>query len=967
MRRIRQQFFSKKWMSSAVLLLTVFLTAIFPAQAQAPITYDGANVLIIIDQSGSMGGHAACLNRDVTENDPEDLRFQAGQYVAAWLSTFGYYASPETPIRVAALYFGNGNPGITPTLIQMDWTQVGDSSRGEAQFAIQNADLKSLLSTEVFGERDLCNTNFQEAFNRAKEMFDSLPVEAKSNKINAIIVLTDGYPCAPERPEWINRDCVAVADQKTHLDNLHHFAQTAFPSPSYQLYVVALDNNSDVSRRYWPINSEEWYAITGEARATAVGTPTAIAPQILRFLREITEPLNSTMIEIPDITLDVQTGEAKFDVPPFLSFMRINIFRDKNTPIVIHVTDTNGKELIPGTAIEGGVGVETTDLESYVPTWLITSGSAEVIAPGEWTVKVPEPINRDNVEVRIEQSFIKSNFDNLGSTQYYEWSAIPLTPNLTLGTKADSIGFTPTKYPGYTLAVTASIQKASEAAVPIKIDMIQVGDSYEGSFTPDSAGTYNISLCGTARYSDGSLYLAPPGFPPSRCGDEVNSFNPLVSSPVSFTVLPVNKEIRLDERFASTSTWYSDVPGKVYLDVTDAAGIRIPNLGASGLTVNGILTNTTTGVDEAPFPMNFQTDPTARESFVGEFKAPAAGQYTLRVEVRSANSDVPVFTRGGWALNITPVRQVEMKVLLPSGEAQIDSDISIPVLSSNPLTLQVAAISVDTGQPVDIGRLSEPSSPISNPISASLDDNNNSPNQLELTSTDGMNFSHINDYGLGNYAFTFTGPILDTAKCGCAYASPTAQTATIQVNRILPGWIWMAAAIAVATVIAIGFIIYVIAMLRKPDTFPMMGELAFYSQDTSIGQEPTWIRTENLTTRGKNSIKLKGKNIPLPTSSQVETMEISNSGIEGWAKEGRVNISYKVKGSSIPNNVTVSPDTSASGQPETWVTLYGITDGAVIYKVIIENVPGATGSSTTDVYGQADEYTYQSRSTEVGY
>jgi len=236
---------------------------------------------------------------------------------------------------------------------------------------------------------------------------------------------------------------------------------------------------------------------------------------------------------------------------------------------------------------------------------------------------------------------------------------------------------------------------------------------------------------------------------------------------------------------------------------------------------------------------------------------------------------------------------------------------------------------------------------------------------VALTSGDGANFIHANDYGLGSYAFTFNGPSLDTAQCGCAYASPAAQSASIQVNRVLPGWIWGVLAALVFGVLVLVAFIYVVSVMRQPDKFPMRGELVFHRQDLSISGEPSPIHTQNLTTGRKSTLRLKGKNIPLPTNTKLEWMEISNSGIEGWAEEGRVNISYKVKGSSIPNNVTVSPATSGAEQPDIWVTLHGLDEGGtVLYKVTIENVPG--GSGETQIYGDTDEYIYKSRQTDVG-
>lgn len=935
--RLLQLFFA--------LALFMFFNQTASAQSDAP--YTGADVVVIVDQSGSMGGYANCLARSVARNDPEGLRFQAAQHAATWLANFGYYATSDAEINVAAIYFGNYQRGSGETaaaITRVGWTKVGDRSKGLAAYNQQNADLEGLLSQETYGSRDMCNTNFQAAFDEAQKLFDTAPTPEEGRHVRAIILLTDGYPCAPERPEWTNNDCASQQDQITHLTNLRDFTRNAFPSPDYEIYVVALDNGTTP---FWPANEDLWQGIvnrdSNDRNATAVDTPDAILPEFHTILRDITDRISTGLVRVEPPLVN---GVAEFQVLPYLSYMFINVYKTSTEPITIEVTNSLGQPIRAGDA-----GVETTATGETIQSWIIQASQTLIIQPGTWKVTTPPDVLPENVRVNIEQGYINANITP-SAEPYYEWMKIDYTPELLLRASGTDFPLALSNYPSqYSLRITPRIQRVGGDTLALP-DLTRTGDSFSGSFTPLLAGDYTIALCGIAQ-KDGVDIPTPVGTLGTSCGAG-NVFTPLntIERPTTLTVLPINKSVRLDEAFAATSTWFKDAPGKVYFDITDpATGQWVPNI--TGIKVRGTLIQAATG-GQTTVEFIHQPDPvSSRASFIGEFKAASDGQHLLRVEVVELKSDgsegATLYTHPDWPLNIQPVRQLELRVIAPEHQGQTVQSDFINIFSPEPLKLSVAVVDAQTNEAVEIGKYL--TTPIEKPISGGYTrDGVDTPTTLDLTSPDNIFFTYQEGFGVGNYAFTFSLPAnaVETTRCGCALVNPSVS---IQVVRGISSaiWGWVAAGVGLlALVIGIAF---AIARSLKGDDNPMTGDLMIDAYDTN--NIPVNSRTIALTPRKKNKIVLKArdKDFPFPKNLNIRSLTITNNGFPEWASEGRVNVIFD---DGIAKQMTVDPNTS-QGDYRDWVALLTDNNGVTYYVRIIgefsqNNGDTELGDGTTEIY-----------------
>ncbi|MEM6284561.1 MAG: VWA domain-containing protein, partial [Chloroflexota bacterium] len=85
------------------LLLALGLCALLlrPATAQTN-TYQGIDLLFLVDQSGSMGG----VESGAAATDPLALRFEAVQYALTTLSEYRRVVPSDTTLRMAVVNFG---------------------------------------------------------------------------------------------------------------------------------------------------------------------------------------------------------------------------------------------------------------------------------------------------------------------------------------------------------------------------------------------------------------------------------------------------------------------------------------------------------------------------------------------------------------------------------------------------------------------------------------------------------------------------------------------------------------------------------------------------------------------------------------------------------------------------------------------------------------------------------------------
>jgi hypothetical protein len=893
-------------------------------------TYVGIDVLLLIDQSGSMRGYANCLSGPTAlpATDPEKLRFELAKEVANWLSAFRFSASPETPVRLAVIYFGDAaSPNGTPTLLRMDWTEVGNFAPGQlASQQKQIADIQQLLSAESYGNRDMCNTDFLSAFDHAQDMFDGLDPNPTGPTLRSIIVVTDGAPCAPWRQPWRNtevlpnRGCGDLGNEETHLRTLQSNVNSVFPSPSYRTYLLALDANN----QFWSRNQGLWEAITTPDNATKVDQAEQLTLSVIQILRDLTSQLNTNLIQLPVISL--REGRAPFEVPPFLSLMRINIFRMgkdlQDSPAIRFRTPDGG-------LLQEGSGVTIIGRNLRVETWQIISSPSGPVAPGTWYVETADGIGRDDVEVLVDQAYIVNELVGLNEQEYYEWVKVPIEASLKLrGENSIEFQLDLAQYPNHKLDVMAYLGYPGRAA-PIEQALTPSGlpePQFSVSFIPPAAGLYHIGLCGFAQTTSGTPVKRLEGLDDTPCNAYNDAFAPLdtLAKPSRIVVQEIRKDFRLDERFAISSSWYAGVEGKFYLDLTNTRGERLTTF-PEELQFYGILTDSSGSSTRTPV-MTLLVDPAAPATYSGTFTAPQAGRHCLQVVGELDEREI--YRSNDWCIDIQPIIPLAVRILQPEGA--VDVDWFAPLFSITQTPLNVAVIRTDTNELFDTSRFT------SQPITGYVIETTQ---PLTLTGNT-SNFTGTFEAGLGSYNLQFAGPALDTMSCGCSYLS-NGQIAQALIRVNFPGWVFVAAIIAVIVLLVIWTIWRIWSKNSQAiQAHPMVGVVEFYKLPAGSASLDNAISLGKIDLTQKKRNRVAMSNHPLKYTG-IRQITLYNNGIEEWSNSGRVIIEYRAPKSDRVFKTTISPDSSDDDR-STWIPLTmptSIADAGHVYYAIITNTP----------------------------
>lgn len=244
------------WVFFAVSLLLILLGTPC-AIAQTGSTeepYSGANIVFIVDQSGSMGGARYGSTVHPRPNDPDDRRFEVSRFAIDFIAqlryTYGPLSDRDWDVRTGVVYFGDTvETPIRDLVIAPDsaeqWQTVWDVA-------------EPLVSPESFGLRNLSNTNIRAAFTETLKIFQELDSNASGRRISAIILVTDGLPVVVTGQREDGTDIVEPWSR--HMAQLKEQVKTYFSGPDDRFYVVALNDadpyweggpNQTGLKRYW--------------------------------------------------------------------------------------------------------------------------------------------------------------------------------------------------------------------------------------------------------------------------------------------------------------------------------------------------------------------------------------------------------------------------------------------------------------------------------------------------------------------------------------------------------------------------------------------------------------------------------------------------------------------------------------------------------------------------------------------
>jgi len=438
------------------------------AHAQDPATASGADVMFLVDQSGSMGGRATGSVKDHPDpNDPLGLRFEAPQDLVGLLAEDPLQYRPGSVHRIALINFGSW------AVPKLNWTTIAPKSLEElrAQVATLSGPGGDLDAGE-FRTSNLGNTNFQAAFTAAKQFFDKLSVS--KNRVRAIILLTDGQPCVaptiptpvPNQPASANPtpipDCL---NPYQHMQELKQQLAQQFPLGQYHIYVVAMNDSRD---DYWKNMAPLWESIPG-----IVAKKVASNAEVGLFFHNLWwDDLSKTLPTPGGTVIAKPVTPGPIVVPPYLDTISFTFFK-KLPEDRLEVRDSTNLLLKPGGKVsESGTNIyKLTVLQPLPGLWRIsTTGST--------------------ADVKIEmQAYVAKG--QLNSPKGPQVQYVPMTVEWQL---LDSAGNPLPEYADARYRLSPAIKiKADSEVIPVTLDF-KGNSSYAATFTPTRAGLHTIEM-----------------------------------------------------------------------------------------------------------------------------------------------------------------------------------------------------------------------------------------------------------------------------------------------------------------------------------------------------------------------------------------------------------------------------------------------------------------------------------------
>jgi hypothetical protein len=452
--------------------------------AESP--YTGLDLVLIVDQSGSMGGEAYGSTDHKTANDGNDLRFAGVQWAMDWLGSMRliYGKDRGMDFRVAVLDFGDTvETRLEPTTIAPD---------SREQWEPKLKELQATLSAERFGKRNLGNTNPLLAFQKAREVFDLMDQQGDSgHRLRAILVVTDGIPYVvrpvdPRKPTAVppapgsptaTPTRVSSVPLAEYMTGLIKYTKENFASPDYSIYVLGVN---DKERDQWGPVASYWRQVAGENVTLAPYNATYTA-NLQQFLGKMAHQVGLTEGEL------IPCGERL--IPPYLQLIRFTIHKTSPADRVQIRVNNHDLDLNTAAKVDGANAVIET-IEIPNPD------------PGTWNLICPAN-GRVDTQIYMEEVSAKADLkEPTGAKLQYLPSDIRL--NLS-GYEGTALPHYPD--PKYQLTVQAGVVRPSGAiTVPLQLD---AEGYYSAPFTPTEVGTYSVRIAATTRNVDGSSLQLP--------------------------------------------------------------------------------------------------------------------------------------------------------------------------------------------------------------------------------------------------------------------------------------------------------------------------------------------------------------------------------------------------------------------------------------------------------------------------
>lgn len=821
--------------------------------------YTGINLMLIIDQSGSMGGTpygGPAIYDD--GNDPFGLRFAGPQYVVKWLTGFH-----QTVVAVEKpdLHLGVISFGTAPRPL-LDWEEIDSGNPA------QLAELDEDLSATRFGPRNLQDTDFQRAFASARDMFNRRPTPTGGGRyLDVVVVLTDGGPCTAADPGFsfvdadgnIRYNCqvnssgsVDVLGTMTErLQTLAGFVSDQMPHNNYEFYVIALDANGS----FWPVlegQNQLWTEVicpgsTCNDRLQRVTDPSQIGRLLQSILVSISNEVSSGVLKQAQIPIPGGT----FTIPPYQQLARISVFK-------------NADALLDNLAFAGPAGVVTPDGDTTnTPIDVFNLNDPQ---PGGWQVTGIDATQVASMSV----DFIAYGLQSVGVSSDQEMlSTIPLEVALVDGN--GNVAAHRTDYP---LTVTAMIYEAELLdrnsrplleTITLTLDATNPGEArFVGQWVPLTPGRYEIRVSATY-----------PGATELLVNDQtVVADLQVAGSTVEWSGIQPTSQ-REDMGFTSQAVIRNNTTGDLIGNTTDlVTQITLIDVATGGEVFNQILSN------EANAP----------GQLAASFQYPMPGDYraVMQAGVFDANDVfVPVGNPSNpLTLTVRPVRSLDFAIISPH-ETTMDAqrirliprfefDLNVPV------TLRVQLTDED-GNLVSLGSVTNGQQTKPNVVLNPGANARDLTAELVETST-GVYAIELDDLGVGTFEFAISSSVTDDQLVG-DYEWGT-QTGTLTLRRNWsPALLYIGIGGLLAVVITGGIGAFFIERRRRMRIAPLNGSLGFILQHPD-GRRETMSGFVSFENENLNRRMLKKDALQYP----FEQFLISTDGDERGAERGQVYI-----------------------------------------------------------------------------
>ena len=435
-----------------------------PYPIPSPLSYCDIQIVLLIDDSGSMQTNDPQFIKINGEKKPGNLRNQGAKNLVDLLARQYYLpavqSQHENPdlrlpeIRVAVIHFSEGLKEYSKEWIKIapDSLEVWNNQRVELDKLI---DWKNNYATMQY-------THFIEPFDQAAKLFNLNDAQAQAGDCirKSILLFTDG---TPEDRYGILRDKKLDGE----MDTVQSTVQDKLPK-DVMIYVTGFK----VNQKYWDLAADHWKNIVGGEDEDPLRIKLLEGEDSLVNLASRMEEITASLIGVQRSVLGALPS---IEIPKHIQLLRLTLYNlDPDT--TLQITDPNGEEV---TADGEKVILQGEDTSS-IEVW-------ELITPlaGSYKVQASKPggiitwlRTYQNLTVDFDS---KPSQLEVSKQSDLKFKLVDSSGNMVL----------PGDDPAHTLELKVFVTQAGQES---ELPWTQEGDIYQISWTPTSPGDSQFAV-----------------------------------------------------------------------------------------------------------------------------------------------------------------------------------------------------------------------------------------------------------------------------------------------------------------------------------------------------------------------------------------------------------------------------------------------------------------------------------------